>query len=60
MSKISCIHMVSWFSGLFQGMLKAPEMRILLELLSKDVIWSGNSSKKVSIVTGCLVEYGAL
>ena len=60
MSKISCMLPVSGFSGLFQGMLKSPEMRILLELLNKDVIWSGNSSKKVSIVTGCLVEYSAL
>ena len=52
--------MVSGFSGVFQGMLKCPEMRILLELLNKDVIWSGNPSKKVSIVTGCFIEYGAL
>ena len=60
MSKISCILLVSGLPGLFQGVLKSPEMRILLELLNKNVIWSGNSFKKVSIVTGCLVEYGAL
>ena len=52
--------MVSGFSGLFQGMLKSPEMRILLELLNKDVIWCGNSPKKVNIVTGCLAEYGVV
>ena len=33
---------------------------IFLELLNKDEIWSGNSSKKVNIVTGYLIEYGAL
>ena len=53
-SRISCTLKVSGFSNLFQGMLKSPEMRILLELLNKDKIWTGNSSKKVSIVTGLL------
>ena len=60
MSRISCMFMVSGFSGLFQGILKSPKMMIFLELLNKDDIWSGNSSKKVNIVTGCLIEYGAL
>ena len=60
MSKISCMLVVSGFSGLFQGILKSPKMMIFLELLNKDEIWSGNSSKKVNIVTGCLIEYGAL
>ena len=60
MSKISCMLMVSGFSGLFQGMLKSPKMRTFLELLNKDEIWSGNSSKEVDIVTGCLIEYGVL
>ena len=55
-----CMLMVSGLSGLFQGMLKSPEMRILFELLNKMLIWSGNSFKKVSIVIGVLVEYGAL
>ena len=60
MSNISCMLMVSGFSGLFQEMIKSPEMKILLELLNKDVTWSRNSSKKVSIITGYLVEYGVL
>ena len=60
MSKISCMLVVSGCSGLFQGILKSPKMMIFLELLSRDEMWSGNSSKKVSIVTRCFVEYGAL
>ena len=51
MSKISCMLVVSGFSGLLQGILKSPKMIIFLELLNKDDKWSGNSSKKVSIVT---------
>ena len=53
MSKISCM-LVSEFSSLFQGMLKSPKMMIFLELLIKDEIWSGNSSKKVNTVYGLL------
>ena len=52
--------MVSRLSGLFQGMLKSSKMRIFSELLNKDEIWSGNSSKKVNIITCCLIEYGTL
>ena len=50
--------MVSRFSGLLKVMFKSPEMRILFELLNMDVMWSGSSSKKGSIVTGCLIECG--
>ena len=35
-------------------------MMKFLELLNEDEIWSGNSSKKVHIVTSCLIEYGAV
>ena len=52
--------MVSRFSGLFQGMLKSTKMRTFSELLNKDEIWSGNSSKEVNIATDGLIEYGAL
>ena len=57
---MSYMLMVSGSPGLFQGMLKSPKMMLFLELLNMDEICSGNSSKKVNIVTGCLIEYGAL
>ena len=51
---------VSGCSGLFQGILKSPKMMILLELLNRDEMWSRNSSKNVSIITSCFVDYGVL
>ena len=56
MSKISHMLVVSGCSGLFQGILKSPKMMTFLELLSGDEMWSGNSSRKVCIVTGCFAE----
>ena len=59
-SKISCKLVVSGCSGLFQGILKSPKMMILLELLNRGEMLSGNYSKKVSIVTGCFIEYDGM
>ena len=60
MSMISCMLVVPGCSEVFQGKLKSPSMLIYLELLSRVEMWSRNSSRKVSIVIGCFVEYGVL
>ena len=52
--------MVSGWSTMFQGILKSPRMLTFLEFLVRVQMWTGNSSRKVSIVVGCFVEYGAL
>ena len=52
--------MVSGWSALFQGILKSPRMLMFLEFLSRVEMRSGNSSRKVNIVVGHFVEYGAL
>ena len=56
----SCMLVVPGCSEMFQGILKSPNMLIFLELQSRLEMWSRNSSRKVSIVIGCLVEYGVL
>ena len=58
MSIISCMLVVSGCSEMLQGIWKSPNMLIFLELLSWAEMSSGNSSRKVSIVIGCFVEYG--
>ena len=56
MSKISHMLVVSRCYGLFQEILKSPKMMTLLELQSRDEMWSENSFRKVCIVTGCFEE----
>ena len=56
MSNISLKLVASGCSGLFHWILKSPKMMTFLELLSIEETCSGNSSRKVRIVTCCFDE----